>query len=437
MHYKTYTYMKEIIIIILLILLNEVFSMSEIALISARKSKLASEAKRGSKTAAAALKLSNEPDRFLSTIQIGITLIGILTGLYSGDTLAKNLGDIFVTWGMSGSYAYGIAQVLIVIIVTYLSIVVGELVPKRIGLNLADGAARVVARPMQMLSVIAMPFVWLLSKSTALLVSILGIKDAENKVTEEEIKSMIQEGTESGEVQEVEQDIMERVFVLGDQRVSSIMTNRKDIVCMDISMTVEEIRKVITDELHEAYPVIAGNMDDVRGFVTLKDLILTLNKEDFDFASVVSPAVYFPENMTVYKALEGLRTQKVSRALVCDEFGSLQGVITLRDILEGLVGSIDDAQDQPYIVPRHDNKSWLVDGMCPFYDFLAHFEREDLYRPSDYATVGGLVLNLLEHIPVAGEQVEWNGFTLEVVDMDGARIDKLLVTKKEPEQPAE
>lgn len=295
MHYKTYTYMKEIIIIILLILLNGVFSMSEIALISARKSKLASEAKRGSKTAAAALKLSNEPDRFLSTIQIGITLIGILTGLYSGDTLAKNLGDIFVTWGMSGSYAYGIAQVLIVIIVTYLSIVVGELVPKRIGLNLADGAARVVARPMQMLSVIAMPFVWLLSKSTALLVSILGIKDAENKVTEEEIKSMIQEGTESGEVQEVEQDIMERVFVLGDQRVSSIMTNRKDIVCMDISMTVEEIRKVITDELHEAYPVIAGNMDDVRGFVTLKDLILTLNKEDFDFASVVSPAVYFPE----------------------------------------------------------------------------------------------------------------------------------------------
>lgn len=430
--------MKEIIIIILLILLNGVFSMSEIALISARKSKLSADAKRGSKTAAAALKLSSEPDRFLSTIQIGITLIGILTGLYSGDTLAKGLGDIFVTWGMSGSYAYGVAQVLIVIIVTYLSIVVGELVPKRIGLNMADGAARVVARPMQMLSVIAMPFVWLLSKSTALLVSILGIKDAESKVTEEEIKSMIQEGTESGEVQEVEQDIMERVFVLGDQRVSSIMTNRKDIVCMDISMTVEEIRKVITDELHEAYPVIAGNMDDVRGFVTLKDLILTLNKEDFNFASVVSPAVYFPENMTVYKALEGFRTKKVSRALVCDEFGSLQGVVTLRDILEGLVGSIEDAQDQPYIVPRHDNKSWLVDGMCPFYDFLAYFEREDLYRPSDYTTVGGLVLNLLEHIPVAGEQVEWNCFVLEVVDMDGARIDKLMVTQKEESvQPAE
>ena len=422
--------MKEIIIIILLFLLNGVFSMSEIALISARKSKLSSDAKRGSKTAAAALKLSSEPDRFLSTIQIGITLIGILTGLYSGDTLAKSLGDIFVAWGLSGSYAYGVAQVLIVIIVTYLSIVVGELVPKRIGLNMADGAARVVARPMQMLSVIAMPFVWLLSKSTALLVSILGIKDAESKVTEE--------GTESGEVQEVEQDIMERVFVLGDQRVSSIMTNRKDIVCMDISMTVEEIRKVITEELHEAYPVIAGNMDDVRGFVTLKDLILTLNKEDFNFASVVSPAVYFPENMTVYKALEGLRTKKVSRALVCDEFGSLQGVVTLRDILEGLVGSIEDAQDQPYIVPRHDNKSWLVDGMCPFYDFLSYFEREDLYRPSDYTTVGGLVLNLLEHIPVAGERIEWNGFTLEVVDMDGARIDKLMVTlKEESTQPAE
>ena len=418
--------MKEIFIIVLLILLNGVFSMSEIALISARKTKLSNDAKRGSKTAAAALKLANEPDRFLSTIQIGITLIGILTGIYSGDVLARSLGDVFVRWGLSATYAYGIAQAFIVIVVTYLSIVVGELVPKRIGLNMADNAARVVARPMQVLSVIAMPFVWILSKSTGLLTRILGVSESDNKVTEEEIKSMIQEGTESGEVQEVEQDIMERVFVLGDQKVSSIMTCRKDIVYMDITMSSSEIRTIIAGELHEAYPVVAGDMDEVRGFVTLKDLVLTLGREDFDFTSVVHPAVYFPENMTVYKALEELRSRKVSRALVCDEFGSLQGIVTLRDILEGLVGSIEDAQSQPYIVPRHENNSWLVDGMCPFYDFLAYFEREDLYHPSDYATMGGLMLNLLEHIPVAGERVEWNGFMLEIVDMDGARIDKLL-----------
>lgn len=421
--------MKEILIIVLLILLNGVFSMSEIALISARKTKLSNDAKRGSKTAAAALKLANEPDRFLSTVQIGITLIGILTGLYSGDALARGVGNVFVRWGLSATYAYGVAQTLIVVIVTYLSIVIGELVPKRIGLNRADGVARAVARPMQMLSVVAMPFVWVLSKSTALLARGLGVAESDNKVTEEEIKSMIQEGTESGEVQEVEQDIVERVFVLGDQRISSIMTCRKDLVCMDIAMSSDEIRDIIAQELHEAYPVVVGDMDEVRGFVTLKDLVLTLGREDFDFTSVVHPAVYFPENMTVYKALEELRSRKVGRALVCDEFGCLQGIVTLRDILEGLVGSIGDAQSQPYIVPRHDNNSWLVDGMCPFYDFLAYFECENLYRPSNYATIGGLMLNLLEHIPVAGERVEWNGFVLEIADMDGARIDKVLVTK--------
>ncbi len=422
--------MKEIIIIGLLILLNGIFSMSEIALISARKTKLSNDAKRGSKSAEAALKLANEPDRFLSTIQIGITLIGLLTGIYSGDALSQRLGDIFVSWGLSTTYAYGVAQTIIVVIVTYLSIVVGELVPKRIGMNKADGMARFVAQPMQFLSAIAKPFVWILSKSTALLVRMLGITDSENKVTEDEIKSMIQEGTAQGEVQEVEQDIVERVFVLGDQRVSSIMTCRKDIVCLDISMTAQEVRTVIAEELHEAYPVIDGDMDDVRGFVTLKELILNLNKTDFNLDSVIIPAVYFPENMTVYKALEGLKTQKVSRALVCDEFGSLQGVITLRDILEGLVGSIDDEQGQPYIVPRQDEKSWLVDGMCPFYDFLAYFEREDLYSPSDYATISGLVLNELQHIPVTGEQIAWHHFNLEIVDMDGARIDKILVTQK-------
>ena len=422
--------MKEIIIILILILLNGVFSMSEIALISARKTKLSNDAKRGSKSAATALELANEPDRFLSTVQIGITLIGILTGIYSGATLADDLGDIFATWGMSTAYAYPVAQILIVILVTYLSIVMGELVPKRIGLNKADGVARFVAAPMKALSVIAMPFVWILSKSTAVIARLLGVSEADNKVTEEEIKSMIQEGTESGEVQEVEQDIMERVLMLGDRRVSSIMTCRKDLVCMDINMTVEEIRSVITDELHEAYPVIDGNMSDVRGFVSLKDLILTLDKPDFDFSAVVCQAVYFPESMTVYKALENLKSHKISRAIVCDEFGGLQGIVTLRDILEGLVGSIDEAHEQPDIVQRADNNSWLVDGMCPFYDFLEYFEREDLYHPSDYATVSGLVLNELEHIPTTGERVEWNGFVLEVVDMDGARIDKMLVTLK-------
>lgn len=422
--------MKEIFIIIVLILLNGLFSMTEIALISARKNKLAADAKRGSKGAQTALDLANEPDRFLSTVQIGITLIGILTGIYSGATIADNFSNILEGWGMPHTYAHPIAQSIIVVIVTYLSIVVGELVPKRIGLNKADSMARIVAQPMKWISTIAYPFVWILSKSTHMLTHKIGADESDNRVTEEEIKSMIQEGTEAGEVQEVEQDIIERVLVLGDLRVASIMTARKDIDFMDINMTAQEIRNIIADDIHDAYPVIDGDIDDIKGVVRLKDLILTLDKPDFNLATVIKPATFIPEITTVYKALEEFRSDKMSRALVVDEFGSVQGLITKSNILEGLVGSREDADGEPHIIPRNDNTSWLIDGMCPFYEFLSYFEQEELYQPADYATIGGLALNVLEHIPTSGEKFEWETFSFEVVDMDGTRIDKLLVTKK-------
>lgn len=424
--------MKEIIIILLLILLNGIFSLAEIALISARKSKLTADAKRGSRSAKRALDMANEPDRFLSTVQIGITLIGILTGLYSGDVLAADFSRILISWGLPAAYTLPIAQVLIVITVTYLSIVMGELVPKRIGLALADRAAKLLAPPMHLLSVVAKPFVWLLSGSTCLIVKLLGIRDQDNRVTEEEIKSMIQEGAESGEVQEMEQDIMERVLVMGDLKVSSIMTYRKELVCLDIHMSADEVKTIIHDDMYEAYPVIDGTLEDVRGIVTLKSLIVALDQPDFSLQQVISQPLYLPDNMTVYKALELLKEQKVGRALVCDEYGSTQGIVTTKDILEGLVGEVGDPTDdeQPYIVERKDSDGWLADGQCPLYEFFTYFECEELSTSAPSCnTLAGLLLECLGHIPEVGEQIVWHHFRFEVVDMDGARIDKVLVIK--------
>lgn len=402
--------------------------MSEVALISARKSRLSSDAKKGSKSAKVALKLANDPDRFLSTVQIGITLIGILTGIYSGNRIAADLTETMISWGVSVTYASALAQGIIVVVVTYLTIIFGELVPKRIGLSVAEKAAKVVARPMRVLASIALPFVWLLSKSTEIIFNLLGIKETDNKVTEEEIKSIIEEGTEEGEVQPVEKDIMQRVFLLGDLKVSSIMTHKSDIVWLDMDMTADEVRAVVNENLFEFYPIADGDLDHVKGIVNLKDLVVHLSNPDFKLASLIHEATYFHESMNVYKVLEQMKMQKISRALVCDEFGICTGIITLRDILEGLVGNVDDPEEEPDIIKRVNKEGWLVDGQCSLYDFLCYFNRSDLFEASEYHTLGGLLLKELQHIPTSGETLHWNGFTFEVVDMDGARIDKVLVT---------
>ena len=420
--------MDEILIIVGLIVLNGIFSMSEVALISARKTRLSTDAKKGSKAAGVALKLANDPDRFLSTVQIGITLIGILTGIYSGNKIASDFSDILVSWGIPVNYSATLAQGIIVVIVTYLTIIFGELVPKRIGLSIAEQAAKTVSRPMNLLSTLALPFVWLLSKSTELIFNLSGIKEADNKVTEEEIKSIIQEGTEDGEVQPVEQDIMQRVFLLGDLKVSSIMTHKSDIVWLDTDMGADEVKKLLSQKLYEFYPIAEGDLDHVKGIVNLKDLVLHLYEPDFKLEALIHEAVFFHESMNVYKALEQMKARKISRALVCDEFGVCTGIITLRDILEGLVGTMDVPGEEPDIIKRVSGDGWLVDGQCALYDFLCYFDRQDLFENAEYHTLGGLILQQLQHIPTSGETLQWNGFHIEIVDMDGARIDKVLVT---------
>lgn len=419
----------EIAIIIGLILLNGVFAMSEIAVISARRTSLGTDARNGSKSARSALNLTENPERFLSTVQVGITLIGILTGIYSGDVLAAKAAPVLVKWGMAARYAYPVAQTGIVIIVTYLTIIFGELVPKRIGMASAEKVSKIMARPMHALSLVASPFVWILSRSTSAVFRLLGMKEKSTKVTEEEIKSLIREGTVDGEVQEVEQNIMERVLILGDRDLESIMTHRSDIVWIDRSKSPAEIKEIIRADPFDKYPVADGDIDEVEGIAYLKDMFLEIDSPGFDIGKVIRPVEYLYENMKVYAALEKMKQNHGQCALVSDEFGAVKGMVTLRDIMEALVGEIPEQDDEQEIVQRKDG-SYLVDGQYSFYKMLDYFKMTDLCSKYEYNTLGGLILDLNGNIPKTGDSFEWEGFTLEIVDMDGARIDKVLITKE-------
>ncbi|MDE5642004.1 MAG: hemolysin family protein [Muribaculaceae bacterium] len=423
--------MDDLILILLLILLNGVFSMAEVALISARKSKLASDAKDGSRGAANALRLQNDPDRFLSTVQIGITLIGILTGLFSGASIATGLGEYLATLGLSPRLAMNLSRILVVAVVTYLSIVVGELVPKRLGMSRADTISRLVAGPMRVLSFVTYPVVWLLSVSTAGLVRLLHIGDASSKVTEEEIRTLIREGADSGEVREVEQDIMERALMMGDSRIGAIMTSRMDVAALTIDMDEKAVREVLDSELHSSYPVFDEKREKICGVISLKRLIFILGRRDFDISRELTAGMSLPESMTVYDALETFRVSGGHTALVYDEYGGFQGIVTLRDILDGLVGNIGEGENTPMVVRCDDEDRWLVDGQCPVYDFLAYFDREDLYESSPYTTIGGLIMNTMRKVPAVGDAIVWHGFRLEVVRMDRVRIEQVAVSLAE------
>ena len=421
----------EFVIIIGLIILNGLLSMTEIALVSSRKARLEALAKKGKKSAKKALELSKEPDRFLSTIQIGITLIGILTGLFSGEAFAGDLAEILSDVSFIQPYSYAVSKLLIVVVVTYLTLVLGELVPKRIGMSFAEQVAMLFSKPMNILSKIAAPFVWILSKSTKVVIYMIGLGNEgnTNKVTEEEIKAVVNEGFRGGEVQEVEQDIVERVFHLGDRTVGSIMTHRSDLVYIDISDNVNVIREKVKTQLYNTYPVISEKIDNIQGVIFLKELFGYIDSPDFSISKILRPAHFIQENMSVYKALEQFRQQHLKYGVVTDEFGGIQGIVTLKDIVDALIGELPDVGEEPEIIKRQDD-SVLVDGQCSFYSFLEYFDLEDLYEENDYNTLSGLILDVLERVPKTGDRFSWMSFDLEIVDMDGARIDKVLVKKR-------
>ena len=418
----------EILIIVLLILINGFFSMSEIAIVSARKSKLQSEAERGDKSALAALKLIENPSNFLSTVQIGITLIGILTGIYSGATLSASFAVVLQNLGIPIAYSITIAQVIIIFIVTYFSIVIGELIPKTIGMNAANKISKLVARPMLILSQIAIPLVYLLSRSTSFMIRLLGLKKNNNQVTEEEIKALINEGTTAGEVSQMEQDIVERVFSLGDRQIGSLITPSRDVRWIDVNDSKNEIYELIKSDPHTIYPIADKNIDQIKGVVFLKDYIFNCNDDGFDINSIIKQTLFLSENTEVYEAIEKMRTAHLYFAIIIDEFGIVQGIVTLRDIMEGLVGELP-VQKEDYSIIVRDDTTWFVDGQCEFYDFLDYFDLTNLYTTNKYNTISGLLLDKFKRIPNLGEKLVWETFLIEVVDLDGARIDKLIVSK--------
>jgi putative hemolysin len=419
----------EIVIIISLIILNGLLSMSEIALVSARKARLEVEMRKNKQAAQTALDLACNPDKFLSTIQIGITLIGILTGLFSGEAFAGDLAALLGAVPWLAPCSLTVAKFVIVLVVTYLTLVLGELVPKRIGMGFAEKVAMLVARPMNALSAAASPVVWVLSKSTSMIVRLLGLDKAEEiKVTEEEIKAIVQEGFDDGEVQEVEQDIVERVFTLGNRDVGSIMTHKSEVVWMHVDDDRVTVRDRVKENLFNVYPVASGRFDDIVGVVYLKDLFGRVDEADFSLRQVVRPAQFVPENQSVYNTLEQFRTARVKYGLVTDEFGGIQGIVTLKDIMEALIGQVLDSDEEQAITERA-NGTWLVDGQYSFYNFLEYFDMEDLYAENDYNTLSGLILDILKSVPKAGDTLVWQDFRFEIAGMDKARIDKVTVRK--------
>jgi putative hemolysin len=403
--------------------------MSEIALISSRKSRLETSAKKGNKSAKTALDLANSPNKFLSTVQIGITLIGILTGIYSGDKITEDV-EYFVSGFVAITpYAHSVAVGIVVVVLTFFSLVLGELLPKRIGLNHPESIAKAMAMPMKVISIITAPFIWLLTTSTEFLLKILQIKPtADGKVTEEEIKAIIKEGTEVGEVQEIEQDIVERVFHIGDRKVNSLMTHRSSMVYLSMDDTLDEIKTKVLDELHSVYPVCEENLDEVVGVVFLKDLFANFEKGNFNLRSIAKEPSYFIEHTSAYKALENFKKSKVHYAFVTDEYGVFQGIITLNDILEALVGDASDFDDDEYKLIANEDGSWLVDGQYSLHDFLTYFDMDELTTDYEVTTVSGFIITELGAIPKEGDKLIWNKLEFEAQKMDGVKIDKVLIT---------
>ncbi|HYJ39107.1 MAG TPA: hemolysin family protein [Chitinophagaceae bacterium] len=427
--------MTEIFILLFLIFLNALFVMSEIALVSARKIRLESLAEKGDENAKTALELSQNPEVFLSTAQIGITLIAILTGVYSGERFGVRLQPYIEQIWFLKPYALTVSITLVVIIVTLLSIIFGELIPKRIGLLQAERIARIVAKPMKLVSKIMHPIVWLLNIITNLFFRLFNINTKkDSSVTEDEIRAIISEGTEQGTIEEAEEEIIQRVFHLSDRSITSLMTYRKDIVWFDVNDNEEKIKEKIIQEPHSVYPICDGQMDNIKGFVSIKDLYVA---DDFTlFKNLMRPALFVPDNVSAYQVLEKFKESKIHSCFIVDEYGSLLGMITLNDILEALVGDIPEQHFEDYAIVDRKDGSYLIDAQIPFYDFLSRFDKSNWINEKDqeFNTLAGFMLHHLEHIPVTGEKFQWRGFTFEIIDMDAQRIDKVLVTVTQDEE---
>lgn len=419
----------EFLIIILLVLLNGFFAMSELSLVSSRKFKLENAKRRGNSNAKVALELSENPTKFLSTVQIGITLIGILLGVYSGENLTTDLTVQISKISFLAPYSHTISTGLIVLLITYLSIVLGELFPKRLGMTFPEPIAMFVARPMNVLSKITSPFVWLLSVSNNLLVTLFGIKaNSESKVSEEEIKAIIKESAEGGEILDIEQDIVERVFELGDRRINTLFTHRTDLVYFNTTDTWDEVCEKINSEKHSAYPVCEDNdLDSIIGMVMVKDLFRPGLREKFIIKDIARKPLFINENSFAYQVMDLFKNERMHYGIVIDEYGSTMGIVSMDDVMDALVGESTEMDQEEYQITQRDESSWLVDGQYAVIDFIKYFGLNTLLKTKGFTTVAGLMIHKSASIPDIGDRVIVENLQLEVVDKDGQRIDKILV----------
>ncbi|MGI5839513.1 MAG: hemolysin family protein [bacterium] len=430
------SYLWEIVIILLLINLNGLFSMAEIAVVSARKTRLRQLAEEGDAKAAAAAALTDNPNQFLATIQIGITLVGVLSGAFGGATLAGKIEPAVARIPSLAPYSRGISLALVVGGISYLTLVLGELVPKRLGLNNPENVARSLAKPMKSLAGAASPLVSFLSLSTDLVLRLLRIKKSEEPpITEEEIRGLIRQGTEYGLFEESEQDMVERVLRLDDRSVGAIMTPRTRAVWLDINDSPAENQAKVIDNGYTRYLVCDDNLDDVIGMVHVKDLLRQfLEKKQFEVSSTAKEILFLPENMRILEALERFRQTGESLAVVINEYGNIEGIVTLTDILGAVVGEIlTTDQDRPGYLVRDDG-SWLIDGLLPL-ETLGEIMGIDVFPGEEeghFRTAAGFVIYQLGRIPQEKDSFLWNEWRFEVVDMDGHRVDKVLLVKEEP-----
>lgn len=428
-------FLTGFLVVFLLIVLNGVLSMAEMAIVSARKPRLQQMAEDGNANARVALSLADAPGDFLSTIQIGITLIGILTGAFSGATLSMPVADLLARVPALEPFAEPLAVGLMVLLTTYLSLVVGELVPKRIALNDAERISSRVAGPMLRLSQLGRPLVWLLDKSSLGLLRLMGVRPSdEPPVTEEEVRVLIEQGTQSGVFEPIEEEIMDQLFRLSDRTVSGIMTPRTDMVWFAVDDSDEVVREKVLAHGHSRYPVARDDLDDMIGVVMVKDMLARrIAGEPIDLEALAQPPLYVPESMPALHVIERLRETRSHLALVIDEYGGMEGLVTFTDIMRAILGDLPDnkGQNESPVVEREDG-TWLVDGMYAVDEFKDTFAIKELPDEGDasYQTLGGMIMTMLGRVPVAGSIVQWGGYRLEVMDMDGRRVDKVLVSKK-------
>ena len=413
----------EIPIVLLLILINGAFALAEIAIVSARKARLQQKANEGDLRSARALELANDPNRFLSTVQVGITLVSVLASVFGGATVATSLGTLLERIPALEPYAHAIAVTTVVILITFFTLILGELVPKRLALQDPEKVAAAVSGPMRFISRLFSPAVRLLGGSTDLVLRMLRVQPSlEPPVTEDEIHVLLDQGTQAGVFEAAEQDMVKGIFSLNDQRVYSLMTPRPDIVWLESSVPHDEARRKISASPFSRFPVCQDELDNVLGVLKARDWLLA--GEDAALTDFLQPAAFIPETAFASQALEIFKEGNAALMLVVDEFGSVQGLLTIQDVLEEIVGDLET--DAPQVTQRQDG-SWLLDGMLPIDDFKEIFNLRSMPDEDNYETLGGFVMTRLRRIPSPGDIFEWSGLRFEVMDMDAKCVDKVMV----------